>query len=152
MTLDLETVIMQEIGLGQHFSWFNGSGSFMYVAQSAARELPDAIQKHYSAGEKIAAPVPRLMALMDEAVSWDAEPYILTKAWQVASEVIAAHVHAAYETAENQSDFLAKMEREIRRCYEPEHAKRLRVHHFYDKKKIHFEDSLTYQIWRDGDL
>ena len=120
MALELESTIMTEIGLGMSYQWANGSGSCEYMRQHAARELPSAIQKHHNAGEKIVKPDSSLMALMEQATHWDEDRYTLTIAWQVASYVIAAHIHAAYHEPKEQATFLAEQEREIRRYCQPE--------------------------------
>lgn len=123
MALELETKIMQEVGLGMHFNWFNGSGSCKYVREEAARNLAKAIEKHHKAGEKIVAPDNGLLALMDQATKWDENQYILTIAWQVASYVIAAHMEAFFYSEEERPAFLQKREQEIRACY-PEQSSR----------------------------
>ncbi len=119
MALELESAIMTEIGLGMSYQWSNGSGSCEYMRQHAARELPSVIQKHHNAGEKIVKPDSNLMALMEQATRWDEDRYTLTIAWQVASYVIAAHIHAAYQPEEQRSGYLSKQEREIRRYCQP---------------------------------
>jgi hypothetical protein len=117
MALELETKIMQEIGLGMHYRWFNGSGSCEYVRQDASRKLQGAIQKHRGAGEQIVPPDQGLMNLMQQSTRWDESRYELTVAWQVASYVIAAHIHASHRPEGERFAFLRDQEREIRKLY-----------------------------------
>lgn len=102
MALPLETTIMNEIGLGAHFSYYNGSGSCEHIRQQAAQKLASAIQKHHDAGEAIVPSDPTLMGIMQRATRWDPDRYTLTAAWQVASNVIAAHIHAHHDEGELQ--------------------------------------------------
>lgn len=97
MALPLESEIMRQIGLGQHFNWHNDSGGCGYTAMEAARKLRACIQAQHDADPtSIAAPDMRLCDLADRAAVHDAgERYTLTTTWQVCSDVIQAHIHAA---------------------------------------------------------
>jgi len=46
MAVELEETIMREIGLGQHYSWFNGSGSCGGIAREAVDRLAGTMEKH----------------------------------------------------------------------------------------------------------
>ena len=39
MAVELESKVMKEIGLGQHYSWFNGSGSCRHIRNAAIGNL-----------------------------------------------------------------------------------------------------------------
>ena len=113
MALALETTIMMEIGLGDNYRWFNGSGSCEYIRQQAANKLEASIQKHYDAGERIIAPDSNLMALAQASTRWDDSQYELTKAWQVMSYILAAHIHAV-----NDPEQLTRIAEYIRENYQ----------------------------------
>lgn len=94
MALELEVKIMSEIGLGNSYKWYNGSGSCRYIRIEAANKLFDVIQKHHDDGEEIASPENNLINIVKRiAESGDSDNYILTKTWQAASYVIAEHIH-----------------------------------------------------------
>ena len=96
MALELESVIMKEIGLGQHFNWYNGSGSCRGIRQEAANKVTEVIQKYHDAGESIALPDRDLIETLKQvALFGDTGEYSLTKTWEVASYVIAEHIHQA---------------------------------------------------------
>lgn len=46
MATELEQAIMEKIELGNHYSWFNGSGSCTHIRQDAVRKLPDIAKKY----------------------------------------------------------------------------------------------------------
>jgi hypothetical protein len=46
MAVELEQTVMRDIGLGNHYSWFNGSGSCEYIRRDAVNYLSDAAKKH----------------------------------------------------------------------------------------------------------
>lgn len=94
MALELESKIMSEIGLGNHYNWYNGSGSCRYIRIEAANKLFGTIQKHHDNGEEIASPENSLINIVKHiAEDGDSDDYILTKTWQAASYVIAEHIH-----------------------------------------------------------
>jgi hypothetical protein len=103
MALELETKIMAEIGLHANFNWFNGSESCRYVRQEAVKRLPEVIRKYHDADPRqIALPDAALMNILTRvSVEGDTRDTTLTKTWQAASYVIAAHIHQA-NAAENQ--------------------------------------------------
>lgn len=94
MSLPEEDQIMSEIGLGSHYHWYNGSGSCRSIRITAAERLAAALVRHgYQVDERFT----RL--LLDVARSRDPEASdddcCLTTTWQVASEVIRAHISGA---------------------------------------------------------
>lgn len=91
------------------------------------------IKKHADAGEKITQPDSGLLQLMHEATSWDEDQYTLTKAWEVASYVIAAHIHAASCTPNEQQKFLREQERTIRKIYQREQTAKMLYWGYTDK-------------------
>lgn len=97
MAMELESQIMAEIGLAQHFNWFNGSGSCAGIRRKAVELLPKVIRKHIKAKEKIRVPTSRMMSLLRNVADMgDESMYSLTKTWQACSEVIAACIHAGH--------------------------------------------------------
>lgn len=94
MALPTETEIMREIGLGNHYTWFNGSGSCRGIRNAVADRLVSVLRERRAAGEDIAAVNPRLIALVRRAAMTDKGDYVLTTTWQVASDVIRAHLEA----------------------------------------------------------
>jgi hypothetical protein len=46
MAVELEQTVMREIGLGNHYSWFNGSGACGHIARKAVDSLPKIAQKN----------------------------------------------------------------------------------------------------------
>ena len=46
MAIELEQIIMREIGLGNHYSWSNGSGSCQYIRRDAVDKLEAVAQSH----------------------------------------------------------------------------------------------------------
>ena len=110
MALPLEQTIMNEIGLGAHYNWLNGSGSCKYIRHQAADKLAAAIQKHADAGEDI---VPPDDALINEVQSISRQieasnTYTLTAVWIAASYAVAAHIHAftAPERLQSTTEYL----------------------------------------------
>ena len=94
MALQLEETIMREIGLGNNYRWFNGSGSCEYIRHDAASKIAGAIKTHHDNGEEIALPDASLIALVKQVSSHgDDSRYSLTNTWQAASYVIAHHIH-----------------------------------------------------------
>jgi hypothetical protein len=105
MALELETEVMRDIGLGNHYSWFNGSGSCRWIRQEAARKLPDAIKERHEKGESIAEPDEELCATLTRiAQTSDTSEYSLTKTWEAVSYVIAVHIHQATATPEERKE------------------------------------------------
>ena len=101
MALELETQIMEEIGLGNHYNWYNGSGSCRFIRIDAADKLFSTIQKHHDNGEEIAPPKNNLINTVKHiAEIGDSDNYTLTKTYQAASYVIAEHIHQAKTSEE----------------------------------------------------
>ena len=46
MAVELEQTVMREIGLGNHYSWFNGSGSCEYIRRDAVQHLLEKAATH----------------------------------------------------------------------------------------------------------
>ena len=121
MTMPLETEIMGKIGFGEHFSWYNGSGSCKAIRQRAASKLEAAIQEeHNTDPTAIAPPDPRLIALLKKvAEEGDVSRYQLTRTWQAASNIIAAHIHQAQVDEEARQEAYSHLAQYIRRRYLP---------------------------------
>jgi len=95
MAMELEPKIMGDIGLAQHFNYFNGSGSCEYIRKQAADKLEGAILDAAASGV-IAAPNSKVIGVVKKVAQvGDDSQYSLTKTWQAASEAITAHIHAA---------------------------------------------------------
>lgn len=115
MALELESKIMEEIGLHAHYTWYNGSGSCRYIRIEAAEKLSDIIQKHHNDGEDIAPPNNRLINTVKHiAENGDSDNYILTKTWQAISYVIAEHIHQAKTSDEERVKAFRDLNRHLR--------------------------------------
>lgn len=85
MAMELESKVMEEIGLGQHYSWYNGSGSCQYFRDEAIRRLPEACKKNgLTVSPKWLAHCQRA-SLADNV---DARNYGLTNVWIACSYAI----------------------------------------------------------------
>src|SRR5689334_4096267 len=96
MAVHLESEIMNAIGLGNHYSWYNGSGSCEYIRKEAVKRLPQAINDKVAAGEKIAPPEHDLIRLAISVALNEPRDTTLTKTWEVCSYVIQAHIELAH--------------------------------------------------------
>jgi hypothetical protein len=102
MAMELESKIMTEIGLGNHYSWYNGSTSCRSIRIEAANKLFNIIQKHHNNNEEIAIPEQSLINILKIiAEEGDSDEYSLTNTWQAASYIIAVHIHQT-KTEENE--------------------------------------------------
>jgi hypothetical protein len=120
MSLLLEDTIMQEIGLGAHYNYFNGSGSCEYIRKKAARKLESTIQRHHDEGDEIAAPDLLLIDIVRQVATWgDNSRYSLTKTWQAASYVIAHHIHAFHSEPDAVGRMADELVEYIREAYLP---------------------------------
>jgi hypothetical protein len=121
MALELESEIMNEIGLGQHYNWYNGSGSCQYIRQEAANRVAPAIQKYHEAGEPIAQPDEDLVAILKRvAAIGDNSQYSLTKTWKAASYVIAEHIHQAGATEQDRTKAYGRLKQYVEKTFLPE--------------------------------
>jgi hypothetical protein len=84
MAIPEEERIMREIGLGQHYSYFNGSGSCAYIRREAIDNLPTVLKKH---GYKINSGWHRLVMEADRVDGADGES-TLTNVWIMCSYAI----------------------------------------------------------------
>jgi hypothetical protein len=114
MAVELESKIMMGIGLGNHYTWFNGSGSCEYIRKAAARKLPEVIRK-YSLEKKdgvfeIAEPDERLCLLLLKVANLsDVSEYSLTRTWTAASDIIREHMCQANKTPLERKEAFDKM-------------------------------------------
>jgi hypothetical protein len=88
MSLELEDEIMAAIGLGNHYNWFNGSGSCFGIRNAAIRRLPIAIRAAQKRGAKIARPPKELIKMLYEVSRRESSDSSLTKTWQALSDAI----------------------------------------------------------------
>ena len=118
MALELETEVMRDIGLDNHYNWFNGSGSCKWVRQEAARKLPDAIRSRSDNGEAIAEPDEKLCAILVKiAEISESSKYFLTNTWEAASDIIAEHMRQAEATPEVRREGYERLERYLNERY-----------------------------------
>lgn len=91
MSLPTEDEIMREIGLGNHYSWFNGSGSCAGIRKAAVRKLPEVLRAHDL------TPHLQLVRVLERVAESEGQNgqdylYVLTKTWQACSTAIRAHM------------------------------------------------------------
>ena len=134
MALPLEEVVMREIGLGNHYNWYNGSGSCRYIRQKAAEAVTGAIQKHHDAGDEIAPPDDKLIGVMKRIANYgDRSEYSLTNTWIAASYVIAEHIHYANASEEDRRKAFDRLAEYLEKEYLPRDFGMHRMLHFKDK-------------------
>ena len=127
MALELETKIMEEIGLHSHYTWYNGSGSCRYIRTEAANKLFSTIQKHHDDGEEIASPKNNLINTVKYiAEIGDSDDFILTKTYQAASYVIAEHIHQAKTSDEERAEAYRNLNRYLKDNFLPKEADTVR--------------------------
>jgi glutamate synthase domain-containing protein 2 len=121
MAMELESTIMAEIGLGNHYTYYNGSETCAYTRKVAAEKLSKAIENHHKKDKNsIAKPDENLVGLVKEvAECGDEHSYDLTKTWVVASYVIAEHIHQAKSTDKERRENYDRVEQFIRKKYLP---------------------------------
>lgn len=94
--------LMSAIGLGNHYSWHNGSGGCYGTRVAASEKLEQAL---IDAG---LTPIPQLVALL-KLVATSEDPkalhphddtYYLTTTWQCAADIIRAHLDPSDSQAE----------------------------------------------------
>ena len=132
---------MEEIGLGNHYTWFNGSPSSRNIRIEAADKLFSAIQKHHDNGDEIASPKNNLInTVKDIAEIGDSDNYTLTRTWQAASYVIAEHIHQVKTSDEERDRAYQDLNRYLRSNFLPEGSDAIRgnvMSYFYKKVKNH---------------
>jgi hypothetical protein len=125
MAMELESKIMAEIGLGNHYNWYNGSGSCGGIRRDAAEKLAEVIEKHHKAGDRIAPPDKVLVKLVKEvAGAGDEDESTLTKTWVVASYIIAEHIHQAKSTDRDRQEAYDRVQAYIKKNYLPASSRR----------------------------
>lgn len=85
MAVELEQTVMMEIGLGNHYGWFNGSGSCGYIRADAVNKFQSVAQKH---GLSISS---AWLKRCHEAITvdeCDGQKYSLTNTWITCSYAI----------------------------------------------------------------
>lgn len=90
MAVALEQEIMEAIGLGMHYNWYNGSRSCGGRARQATGELSAAIKNAHDAGKTISAPDNGLIRLANIR---EPDEETLTRTWQACSYIIQAHIY-----------------------------------------------------------
>ena len=127
MALELESKIMEEIGLHTHYTWFNGSGLCRYIRTEAADKLFSVIQKHHNSGEEISPPINNLINTVKYiAENGDSDDFILTKTWQAASYVIAEHIHQAKTSEGERAEAYRNLNRYLRDNFLPKESNIMR--------------------------
>lgn len=96
--------IMHEVWGEDSLARLNGAPSCERQRKEAATKLAGIIQRYHSAGEQIAPPDERLMALLQRvAESGDQHQNVLTKTWVAASHIINAHIEQVNASDEERS-------------------------------------------------
>ncbi len=85
MAVELERTVMMEIGLGNNYRWFNGSGSCRYIRQGAVGKLAEAARKH---GLSIASTWLARCKVANQVDAVDSGEYGLTNTWVSCSYAI----------------------------------------------------------------
>lgn len=85
MAVKLEQAVMREIGLGNHYSWFNGSGTCKYIRQSAVDKLANVAREH---GLSISSDWLRHCKIANQVDQVDDNQYSLTNTWVACSLAI----------------------------------------------------------------
>ena len=116
MALELESKIMTEIGLGNHYNWYNGSPSCRYVRTEAVNRLFDIIQRHFDCGEEIAAPNFNLIETL-KRIAAEGDDCDLTKTWEGASYIIAEHIHQAHASEEERIEAFENLDKYLKDNY-----------------------------------
>jgi len=99
----LEDKIMAEIGLGQNYLWYNGSGSCEYIRKEAVASLRQKLEDYQEKGYKIAPTSELLVSTLQRiANSYESSKYSLTNTWQALSYVIAEHLSVANMSPDEQ--------------------------------------------------
>lgn len=120
MAVQLEQDIMREIGLGQHYNYFNSSGSCEYIRKRAARELPDVLRRYRADGKEVAPPNDKLCSLLERVAGSEESRYTLTNTWCAASYVIQAHLYLYYaKSTKEKRKIIDNFSEEIIRSYLP---------------------------------
>jgi hypothetical protein len=95
MSIPLESDVMAEIGLGASYNWYNGSGSCRSIRQSAVRHLEPVLRKfHEKFPDEIAAPDLKIIKIAQTVCDREESEYVLTRTWQVCSDIIRSHMEA----------------------------------------------------------
>jgi len=85
MAVELEQTVMREIGLGNHYNWFNGSGSCQYIRRGAVDKLPTVARKH---GLTIAPAWLKHCRTANQVDQVNGSQYSLTNTWVACSYAI----------------------------------------------------------------
>lgn len=136
MALELETQIMMEIGLGNHYSWYNGSPSCRYIRIQATKRLAEKIQIHHDRGEEIAAPNYNLICTL-RSIADEGEDSELTKTWEMASYIIAEHIHQANIPQEEKKKAFERLNEYLREHYISKET----------KDKVYMDDHIMITFW-----
>ena len=89
MSIDIDEVLMAEVGFHSHYQWYNGSGSCEDIRNAAARKLPDVLRAH---SDIYLAPDAELMKLAERVACNEGDRFCLTKTWQVVADIIRLHL------------------------------------------------------------
>lgn len=118
MALELEQEIMDQIGLGANYQWFNGSGSCIYIRQEAAWMIGEKIQEAHDSGKPITQPNQKLVDILCQIAIHDAgDKYTLTYTWQAASAIIAEHIHNYSRTESDAREACDKLAEYLKKKY-----------------------------------
>lgn len=118
MTSQLGNKIMAEIGLESHYLDLNGTVTCKYIRVKAAKQLEAAIERNHTFHPKaISEPKQDLIQLVQLISENEAPDSILTKTWEVASEVIGVHIRTASISNEEREKAYERIKAELTREY-----------------------------------
>ena len=86
MAVELESKVMEEIGLGQNYRWFNGSGSCRYIRNNAIDKLVSVAQQN---GLTISPSWLSHCRTANQIDNFGSSEYGLTNVWIACSYAIA---------------------------------------------------------------
>jgi len=85
MAVELEEKVMREIGLGNHYGWFNGSGSCAHIARNAVDKLASAMKEN---GLSLSKKWEKHCRKANQVDQFDGGNYSLTNTWIACSYAI----------------------------------------------------------------
>ena len=110
MTDSLEDAVMREIGMGSHYTYYNGSGSCQFIREGAVEDLAKAIKN------KVKVDIdPEWQKAVECQESKEDSQYILTKTWVACSYAIQDALYRATggEGFDVPSEYLVPPKKEV---------------------------------------
>lgn len=122
MAIELESDIMASIGLGQHYTYFNGSGSCRVIRNAAIARLPQAVRNFRRKKAKIALPPASMLGMLEDISRAEESDYSLTRTWVALAEGIQMLIYIAENPDTPAQSFIED--------WAQQHHVKV-VHHFY---------------------